>query len=253
MYDYLYYMKGSRRLFKKIFIATVYFGIFIGLGAGIYFLVRPKPVPPPPPTPTIYPLEVIWSQAFIAGPDLYSIAARIRNPNTSFGASSFSYTFYLYDANGVLLKTSAGESFIWPGELKYIISGGLALTKAPVKTLLKLGEPAWRQVNNFKGIGLTLGNINYGKGTAGSGKFFSVDFAANNDTPYDLGRVYVAAVVLDKGELPIAAASTVLENLKSKERRSVSIPWFSPFPGTANRVDLSVSTNLWETPELIGQ
>lgn len=246
-------MDEKRRVFKKIFIATVYFGVFIGLGAGIYFLVRPKPAPPSPPAPAIYPLEVVWSQAFIAGPDLYSIAARIRNPNTSFGASSFSYTFYLYDANGVLLKTSAGESFIWPGELKYIISGGLALTKVPVKTLFKLGEPAWREVNNFKGVDLTLGNINYGRAASGSGKFFSVDFTASNNTPYDLGKVYVAAVVLDKGELPIAAASTVLENLKSKERRLVSIPWFSSFSGTANRVDLNVSTNLWETPELIGQ
>lgn len=246
-------MDEKRRLFKKIFIAIIYLAVFTGLGAGIYFLVRPKPVPPPPPAPTIYPIEVIWSQAFTAGPNLYSIAARIRNPNTGFGASNFSYTFYLYDANGGLLTTSAGESFIWPGESKYIISGGVNLTKAPVKTLLKLGEPSWREVKNFSGIDLTLGNINYGKGKVGSGKFFSVDFTASNNTPYDLDKVYISVVVLDKDELPIAAASTLLENLKSKERRPFSIPWFSPFPGTPNRLDLNISTNLWERPELIGQ
>jgi hypothetical protein len=184
---------------------------------------------------------------------LYSVAARIRNPNTNFGASNFSYTFYLYDANEVLLTTSAGESFIWPGESKYIILGGINLTKTPVKTLLQLGEPTWREVKNFSGVDLTLGNINYGKGKTGSGKFFSVDFTASNNTPYDLGKVYVLAIVLDKDELPIAAASTLLENLKSKEHRPFSIPWFSPFPGTPDRVDLSISTNLWEKPELIGQ
>ena len=246
-------MDEKRRFLKKIFIATVYLAVFTGLGAGIYFLVRPTPVPPPPPAPIIYPIEVIWSQAFVAGPDLYSIAARIRNPNTNFGASNFSYTFYLYDDNGVLLTTSAGESFIWPGESKYIILGGVNLTKAPVKTLLQLGELAWREVKNFSGIDLTLGNINYGKGKAGSGKFFSVDFTASNNTPYDLGKVYISVIVLDKGGLPIAAASTLLENLKSKERQPVSIPWFSSFPGTPNRIDLNISTNLWERPELIGQ
>jgi len=246
-------MNESRRVLKRIFIAIVYLAVFTGLGTGAYFLFRPTPVPPLPPAPTIYPIEAIWSQAFIAGPDLYSVAARIRNPNTNFGASNFSYTFYLYDANGVLLTTLVGESFIWPGESKYIISGGINLKKAPVKTLLQLGEPTWREVKNFSGIDLTLGNINYGKGKTGSGKFFSIDFTASNNTPYDLGKVYVSAIVLDKDELPIAAASTLLENLKSKERRLFSIPWFSSFPGTPSRVDLSISTNLWETPALIGQ
>jgi len=217
-------------------------------------------VPAPPiTTPTIYPIEVIWSQTFVTRPDLYSVATRIRNPNTNFGASNFSYTFYLYDANGILLTTSAGlpaqtgESFIWPGESKYIILEGINLTKTPVKTLLQIDEPTWREVKNFSGVDLTLGNINYGKGKTGSGKFFSIDFTASNNTPYDLDKVYVSAIVLDKDELPIAVASTFLENLKSKERRPSSIPWFSLFPGTPNRVDLSISTNLWERPELIGQ
>src|SRR3989344_3664269 len=241
-------MDERRRIYKKIFIATIYLAVFTGLGTGIYFLVRPTPGPPPS-APTIYPIEVIWSQVFIVGSDLYSIAARIRNPNTGFGASNFSYTFYLYDAGGTLLSAPAGESFIWPGESKYIILGGIDLTKAPLKTLLQLGEPTWREVKNFSGIDLTLGNINYGKGEAGSGKFFSIDFTAGNNTPYDLDKVYVSAIVLDKNELPIAAASTLLENLRSKERRPFSIPWFSPFLGTPNRVELSITTNLWESPE----
>ena len=246
-------MDKKRRLLKKIFIATIYLAVFTGLGTGLYFLFRPTPVPPPPLAPTIYPIEIIWSQTFVTGSDLYSVAARIRNPNTNFGASNFSYTFYLYDANGVLLTTSAGESYIWPGESKYIILGGINLTKTPVKTLLQIGEPTWREVKNFSGVDLTLGNINYGKGKTGSGKFFSVDFTASNNTPYDLDKVYVSAIVLDKDELPIAVASTLLENLKSKERRPSSIPWFSSFPGTPNRVDLTISTNLWDTPSLIEQ
>jgi len=245
-------MDEKRRLLKKIFVAIIYLAVFTGLGTGLYFLFRPTPTPLIT-APTIYPIEITWSQVFVAGPDLYSVAARVRNPNTNFGASSFTYTFYFYDAGGILLASLPGESFIWPGESKYIILGGINLTKTPVKTLLQLGEPTWHEVKNFSGVDLTLGNINYGKGKIGSGKFFSVDFTASNNTPYDFGKVYVSAIVLDKDELPIAVASTLLENLKSKERRSSSIPWFSSFPGTPNRVALSISTNLWETPELIGQ
>jgi len=241
-------MDEKRRLLKKIFIAIIYLAVFTGLGIGAYFLFRPKPAPAPALAPVINPIEILWSQVFIAGPDLYSVAARVRNPNTNFGASSFAYSFYLYDEGDTLLNIATGNSFIWPGESKYIILGGIDLAKAPAKVLLELGEPAWREVKNFSGVDLTLGNINYGKGKTGSGMFFSIDFTASNNTPYDLSKVYVSAIILDKDELPIAVASTLLENLKSKERRPFSIPWFSSFPGTPNRVDLSISTNIWDMP-----
>lgn len=246
-------MEEKRRVFKKIFIATVYSAIFISFGTGLYFLFRPAAVPPPPPAPITSPIEVTWSQAFVVGPNLYSVGAKIRNPNTNFGASELNYTFSLYDANGILLTALPGKSFIWPGESKYIILGGINLAKAPVKTTFQFDEPAWREVKNFKGVDLTVGNANFGKGAAGSGKFFSVDFTASNNTSYDLNKAYISAIVLDGNGLPIAAASTILEDLKSKERRSVSIPWFSAFSGTPGRVDLSISTNLWENPVLIGQ
>lgn len=246
-------MNDGRRLFKQIFIAIIYLAIFTGLGTGIYFLVRPMPAPLAAPAPTIYPVEIIWSQSLISGPGVYSVAAKIINPNTNFGASDFGYIFYLYDTNNVLVKTITGKSFIWPGESKYIVEGGINLLKAPIKSVFEIENPIWREVKNFKGIYLTVGNINYGKGKPDSGKFFMVDFTANNNTPFDLEKVYVSAVVLNKEKLPIAVGSTFLENLKSHERRFISIPWFSSFLGTPDSVNLSISTNLWETPELFGQ
>src|SRR3989344_5658575 len=140
------YMNDSRRIFKRIFIAIVYLAVFSGLGTGIYFLARPTPAPPLPPTPTIYPIEIIWSQAFIAGPDFYSVAAKIRNPNTNFGAANLNYTFYLYDTNNVLMKVLSGKSFIWPGESKYIIEGGVNFLKAPISAKLEIENPAWWEV-----------------------------------------------------------------------------------------------------------
>ncbi len=247
-------MTDSRRLFKQIFIVVIYLVIFSGLGTGVYFLVRPTPMPPTPPAPTIYPLEVVWAQSFVAGPGVYAVGARITNPNSRFGSDRFTYTFYLYDANGALLAARSGVSFIWPGESKYLIDAGInGLSSAPVKAELIIGEPDWHEAVGFGGVNLSLTNINYGKGAAGSGKFYMVDFAATNGTSYDLARVYVSAVVFDSSNLPIAVNSTVLENLSSKERRSVSIPWFTAFSGTPARVDLSVSTNLWERPELLNQ
>ncbi len=246
-------MGNGRRLFKQVFIAIIYLAIFTGIGIGIYFLVRSKPAPVPPPAPTIYPIETVWAQAFVSGTNLYSVGAKIRNPNLSFGSIFFTYTFYLYDANGNLLTTKANESFIWPGESKYLVEGAVTLPKAPVEVKLTIGEPSWREVKNFSGIDLSVGNVAYGKGAPSSGKYYTAGAVAANGTSYDLNKVYVSAIIFDKGNLPIAINSTVLENLKSKERRNFTIAWFSQFPGVPNSVDLNISTNLWDRPELIGQ
>ena len=118
---------------------------------------------------------------------------------------------------------------------------------------LQIGEPTWREVKNFKSIDLMVGNIFYGKGKIGSGNFYEVNATAANSTPYDLNKVYVSAVLFNRDNLPIAVNSTILQDLKSKERRPFSMPWFSPFVGTPTSIGLNVSTNLWEIPELLGQ
>lgn len=246
-------MNERRRFFKRIFISVIYLAVFSGLGTGIYFLVRPTPASPPPPAPTIHPVETIWAQSFLTGPNIYSVAAKIRNPNTNFGASNFNYSFYLYDSNNVLISTINGNSFIWPGESKYIIEGGVNVSKAPVKLVFEIKNQTWHKVLNFKGVDLTIQNITYGKGNPGSGKFFMIDFMASNNTSFDLQKTYISATVLTKEGLPIAVGSTILENFKSKERKLFSIPWFREFKGEPNSVDLSISTNLWETPSLLLQ
>lgn len=246
-------MNNNRRLLKRVFIAVIYLAIFSGIGAGVYFLVQPTPVPPPPPLPTIHPIDIIWSQVFVSGQDIYSIGAKIHNLNPNFGASHLIYTFSLFDANGGLLKTKTGNSFIWPGESKFIIEAGIELSKAPITAKLQISEPTWHEVKDFQSIDLTVGNIFYGKGKAGSGKFYEVNAAAANGTSFDLKKIYISTVLFGRGNLPIAVNSTILENLKSKERRSFSMPWFSPFTGAPTSVDLSISTNIFDQPELLGQ
>src|SRR3972149_1564098 len=108
-------MDDRRRLYKQIFIAVVYCAIFFGLGTGIYFLVRPTPILPAPPAPKIDSIQIIWAQSFVSGPGVYSVGAKITNPNSRFGSDRFTYTFYLYDANGALLTARPGIAFIWPG------------------------------------------------------------------------------------------------------------------------------------------
>lgn len=243
-------MDNGHRLYKKIFIAVIYAALWILFFTGIYFWVRPTPTPPVV-EPNIAPIEVTWAQPFISGPGLYSAAARIRNPNTGFGASQFDYTFTLYDTNGSLLTNKKGRSFIWPGESKYLIEGGINLSAAPVRVDLVISNSEWHEAKNFQGISLTVKNINMKKLPVGQG-YYEATATISNGTAFDLAKVYVSAVIFDQTRAPLAVNPTIIENLKSQENRSVRLVWFSSFPGAPSSVDFSASTNLWDRPELLG-
>lgn len=242
-------MHDNRRLYKKTFIALVYAVLWASLFTGIYLWLRPTPVPPVV-QPNIVPIEITWVQPFISGPGLYSVGARIRNPNTGFGASQFDYTFNLYDANGSLLTNKKGNSFIWPGESKYLIEGGINLSAAPVRVNLTFENPQWKEVKNFQGIALTVRNINMRQLPTGQG-YYEATGTVFNGTAYDLAKVYVSAVIFDQTRAPLAVNPTITENLKSQESRSVRLVWFSSFTGAPASVDFSASTNLWDRPELL--
>lgn len=242
-------MNDSRRLYKKTFIALIYAVFWILFFTGIYFWLRPAPAPLIV-KPNIVPIEITWVKSFISGLGLYSVGAKIRNPNTGLGASQFNYTFSLYDTNGNLLTNKKGSSFVWPGESKYIIEGGINLSVAPVRVSITFENQQWEEVKNFQGVSLTVRNINMRKLPADQG-YYEATGTVFNGTAYDLAKVYISAVIFDQTKAPLAVNPTIIENLKSQEGRSVRLMWFSTFAGTPSSVDFSASTNLWDRPELL--
>lgn len=245
-------MEDRERLLKKIFIASVFFIFLSGVGFGIYYFAK-SPVLPNVIPPVIYPVKTIWVQSFNIGPNLYSVGAKISNPNVSFGVRSLRYSLYLYDEAGNLLISRTNASFIWPGENKYLVEGGFNLSIAPVRVDLVFESPEWLEVRNFQGVDLAVANKNFRKLNSKEGGFFQITSNVFNGTAFNFKEVEVVAVVFDDKQSPISVNKTVLDDLRSGGTRPANFLWFSPFSGTPEDIDVSATTNLWEIPGFFSQ
>ena len=72
----------------------------------------------------------------------YTLLAQVANANAEFGTENFGYTFNLYDAAGNLLQSLPGQSFIYAGEVKYLLAPNLAVSGAVDHAALALASVA---------------------------------------------------------------------------------------------------------------
>lgn len=72
-----------------------------------------------------------------------SVLARVANPNLAAAAERFTYSFRLFDEGGGELPPVHGSSFMYAGEVKYILLSRLSLGKLLGHAGLVLGEAQW--------------------------------------------------------------------------------------------------------------
>lgn len=79
-----------------------------------------------------------------------SALVELRNPNVNLGADKFSYELNFYDANDEKIFTSTKESFIYPGEIKYIVEINLNVDYEKIdRTEFKISNESWKLAGEF--------------------------------------------------------------------------------------------------------
>jgi len=144
----------------------------------------------------------------------FSAVAVIRNPNSDFGTNSFDYEARFYDASGVLLKSSRGTEFIYPGETKNIIEAGAKIvegipTRAEIE-LLNAGDISWLKNIDFFEPAYEL------KSAAAyfeNGQVVISGYVANM-TNFAFSRVIISAFAFDNFGIKIGASKYEIKNLK---------------------------------------
>lgn len=72
-----------------------------------------------------------------------TLLAQVANKNAGFAAQSFGYRFDLFDATGGLIQSAPGQSFIYSGEVKYLIAPNVTLSGAVDHATLVIENPVW--------------------------------------------------------------------------------------------------------------
>lgn len=166
-----------------------------------------------------------------------SLLAKIQNPNQEYAAENLGYAFSLYDENGSAIRKINGESYIYAGEIKYLLLPNLGIDPPSISSAdLSLSEPRWVPRKDFERPKFRLQNQVISSVKEGIKEGIKVEGSLVSEDFSTLPEVTLIAIFLGRSGRPIGASQTKIDNVTSGETRNFSI--FHPSlgeitPGTA--------------------
>ncbi len=161
-------------------------------------------------------------QSFASGPGHTTFLAEVENHNTGFAIRSFGYEFILYDASGNAIATVSGQSFIYAGEVKYIVLPNEA-TSAPVDhASLVIQNPAWTPAATL-GLVPQFGNpLTITGGTVSSSTATVTGRITDGDVS-SFTNILIVAIFYGVDGNPVGASQTELDAIAPNQTESFSV------------------------------
>jgi len=148
------------------------------------------------------------------------LVGEVLNPNSNYGAETFSYKFNIYGVLDRPLETVLGTDFIYAGQKKYILSSDVKSSVQEIgRVTLEFENPVWRATQDFKEPNLSYRELVTEVGP----KSLKISGLAANNSPFDLGEVDVVGIIFDKAGNELFMAQTKIYDLKSFEESNFSV------------------------------
>jgi hypothetical protein len=148
-----------------------------------------------------------------------SVAVELVNPNTDWGVSSFAYTINLKDQFNNVVYTTTGNSFIYPGELKYIVIPRISATSTSVAGAdILVQNPQWISGSTFTKPNIEIQDTRteYIQGIIVSAKL-------NNRDTQAFKNVVISALVFNHAGTLIGASNTTVDSLNAFDSASTQV------------------------------
>jgi len=230
----------NKRLVKQILYGAGYLAVLF-LIVFLVYLIWLKPAPtcfdnkqnqgetgidcggpcPPCEIKTLVPLESSWIKYFSSDSQTI-IAAEIKNSNLNWGANSFSYTFDVYGENGIKIKSFTKNSFIYGGEIKYLIEPIEVDSKNIADVKISFSNINWKSAEEFPRPIIQLREVKTESAIQDSGGVTVGGFITNNNA-FPLSRARIIGFLLNQNNVQISASKTELENIPAFEEKSFKI------------------------------
>jgi hypothetical protein len=232
----------SRRTVKQIVYGIFYLIIIFALVYGVYFFTL-KPEPscfdgkqnqneegidcggpcPPCELKILEPIKVLLPQ-IISIDEKTSVLIELLNPNVNWGVEKFFYELNFYDLAGEKIFSQQKESFIYPGERKYIAEINLDIDYRKIdriEILPLIKEEAWKLVSEFSAPKISTREIltEYNPNK----KQIVISGIFTNKNPFIISKAVIGVIILDNFGRRIGISKTLLSNIKSAEERVFKI------------------------------
>lgn len=150
-----------------------------------------------------------WPLAFKTTDTSSGIAAEIYNPNPDWSAQSFDYQFDVKDQFGNILGTVNGTSYIYGGELKYLIEPRVDIAIGKITSAdLVITNPQWVSVNDFKRPDVEIQNV-----VTDMADTVFVSGKVVNRSEIDFSNASVSAIVFNINGKFIGASKTIVDSV----------------------------------------
>lgn len=150
-----------------------------------------------------------WPKAFRTTDTSSGLIAEIYNPNPDWAAKSFDYQFTIKDQFGNILKLVSGTSFVYGGELKYIIEPSVGVSIGQITSSdLSIINPQWVSASDYTKPDVEIQGIKTDKSDA-----VYVSGKVVNRSEIDFPQASIYALVYNKNGNFIAASKTIIDNV----------------------------------------
>jgi len=202
--------------FYLLILALIFYGIY-------YFWFKP-PATPVNEYSQLKPLITTAAVVLPATENKISLLAKITNPNPDFGAQSFSYRFNIFGPFNVLSKTISGQSFIYPGEEKYLIAANIEINPRDVsqaELVIDDSSINWQPQEKLVRPNLSSRSIK----TEIKNQNIEVSGLVKNQTPLILNQVKIFALLYNNQNKILNASYTTINNIQGFQEQFFIIPF----------------------------
>ncbi len=186
-------------------------------------------------------------------PGEYDFYGVVINPNSVFGSKHFTYQIKFKDAQGAIMAEKDGDSFILPGDKKYIIENNVKLSELPASISFSVADPEWVELDDlYEKPDLKVINKSYNEISSGVG-FSEAKGLLQNRSPFDFSVIKIKVILRDSTGKIIALNATEMRTVKSGEDRDFRAFWSGRFPGEVAGVENQVEVNVFDSDSFAKQ
>ncbi len=147
--------------------------------------------------------------------DGVGVVVSLYNPNISWGAKELTYDIEVKNNLGEVIKTINSKSFIYSGELKYIVEPYIKVDRSEVSNAnFYISNEIWESSEIFIQPNIEVSDINT---TKKDGDFLKVTGTLGNKDEVDYSNVNIIALLYSKNGDLVSTSKTKLDGLKSFE------------------------------------
>lgn len=197
-------------------------------------------------------LKVLDTKILTTGQDRYDVAIQVDNPNSEWGASPLEYSIALLDSKDNVINSSLEtNSFILPGETKYLMTFNLLAVQKPAKAELTITYAEWIKVQNYAAPEFKTETLTYQE-VDEPGAFARLKGKVTNNTTFTFNNISIAIVLKDKAGKVIGLNRSSVETLTPGEGRDFIVTFPQEIPGvTASGISYLTDVDVFETDTFV--